>query len=88
MQECTNHHSIVLFITLKQIEKIKGELLEMKQIINEGEHGVFMTDAEYQQLCTLVSERGELIDQLYHVIMKHDMMSIHQLSSVIVEGTV
>lgn len=88
MQECTNHHSIVLFITLKQIEKIKGELLEMKSITHEGEHGVFMTDDEYSQLCTLVLERGELIDQLSHVIKTSDMIGIHQVASVLMEGTV
>ena len=60
----------------------------MKRIKNGGVNGVFMSNEEYDKLCKLVSERGELIDQLYHVIMKHDMMGIHQLSSRIVEGTV
>lgn len=67
---------------------MKGELLEMKPINYEGVDGVFMPNEEYQKLCKLVSERGELIDQLYHVIKRHDVLGIHQVASVLMEGTV
>lgn len=60
----------------------------MKPINYEGVDGVFMPDEEYQKLCTLVVERGELIDQLYAEIKKQDIIGIQHISSLIMEGAV
>jgi len=59
----------------------------MKPINYEGVSGVFIPDDEYQKLCQLVAERGELLDQLETALKKHDLVEVQHISAL-AEGVV